>query len=83
MDQQKEPQIDGEQIRRELNQAKERLSEQAGNLSLKEQMKEHPYITLGVAFFSGALLSGSSEAREGIARTVIDFIGKEIVRHEK
>jgi len=64
-----------EQIREELDQAKERLTEQAGQLSLKEQMAKHPYITIGAAFFSGALIGASSEIREDIAGVVVDIIG--------
>ena len=82
MDRQKEPQVSPAQIREELNAAKERIASQAEQLSLKEYMKAHPYITLGAAFLSGVLLGGSSEGREGLAKAVVNIINNEVTYHK-
>ena len=79
MDRQTEPQVTMEQTREDLSSAKKRLSGQAETMSLKEYMVKHPYIALGAAFFSGALLGGSREARQDIAKAVAEVIGKEVV----
>jgi len=72
-----------DQTRKELSSAKERLSGQADAVSLKEYMVKHPYIALGAAFFSGALLGGSREARQDIAKAVAEVIGNEVVNMGK
>jgi hypothetical protein len=79
MAQQKESQISLEQAREDLHSAKKRLTGQAENLSWKEYVAEHPYIALGAAFFSGALLGGSREAREGVAQALVGFFTNEVL----
>ena len=83
MDRKKKPQVDTEQLRGELAQAKERLSGQAEDLSVVEYLKAHPYISVGAAFLSGLVLSGSREAREGLAKLAVDIVGNEILNHGK
>ena len=62
--------------------AKARLAAQAEAFSLKEYMVQHPYITLGAAFFSGVLAGGSRDALEDVARAVVSAVGKEIIRKD-
>ena len=83
MDKQTEPKITDSQAREELRSAKARLSAQAEKISLKEYMAEHPYISLGVAFLSGALLGGSQEGRKDVAKTVAEVITKEVINQGK
>ena len=78
MDRQKEPQISPGQLREELAAAKGRITGQAEQLALKEYMKAHPYITLGAAFLSGVILGGSHDARENLAKAVVEIIRSEV-----
>jgi hypothetical protein len=71
-----------ERIREELDMAKARVAGQAERLSVKEYMVDHPYITLGAAFLSGAILGGSHEAREQLAKAVVDIIRSEVTFHK-
>ena len=83
MDQQKEPQMSAEESKDALRQAKERLSDHAEQLSLKEYMVKHPYISLGAAFFSGVLAGGSQDALEDIAKALISAVSKEVINRDK
>ena len=82
MAEQKEPQVSPEQAREELKQAKARIAGQGERLSVKEYMVDHPYITLGAAFLSGVILSGSRETRESLAKAVIDIISSEVTNYK-
>ncbi len=79
----KTQQASAEEARRSLDLAKDRLAEKAQQLTLKDYMTKHPYISLGAAFFSGVLLGGSHEARADISRTMMDVIGKEVIRQRE
>lgn len=83
MDRQKEPQVSPDQLREELKSARERIVAQAENLSIREYMKTHPYMTLGAAFFSGAVLGGSRELKENLAKAVVDIISNEVIDFKK
>ncbi len=92
MDGQQKPQVDketeerlvsAEEAKAELNLAKDRLAAKAQQLTLKDYMVKHPYISLGAAFFTGVLLGGSHEARADISRTMMDIIGKEVIRQRE
>ena len=83
MDRQKEPQVSPDQIRRELISAKERITAQAGDVTIKEYMKNHPYMTLGAAFLSGAVLGGSGNLKEKLAKAVVDIISNEVIQYKK
>ena len=83
MEQQKKPQVSLEQAEEGLRAAKDRLSGQAENLSIKEYMVKHPYIALGAAFFTGTLLGGSGEVRESIIKAVVAAVSNEVVHHDK
>ena len=82
MAEQKEPQVSIHQVRYELRSAKEKLSGQARTLSVKECLGKHPYISLGVAFFAGAVLGGFRSVRVEIARTILSVVSKELT-HRK
>jgi hypothetical protein len=81
MDEPKEPKVNLQQIREELDIAKARVTERAESLSFKEYMVEHPYVTLGAAFLSGVVLGGSHETRESLAKAVVDIISSELTYH--
>jgi len=78
VDEQKEPKVSPEQIRKELDIAKARVAGNAERLSIKEYMVDHPYITLGAAFLSGAIMGGSHEMRDNLAKAVVDIISSEL-----
>ena len=77
MDKQKKSQVNEKQSREALHAAKERLSEQAHQLSLKEYMVAHPYITLSAAFFTGIIAGGSRDMLEDVAHVVVSAVSKE------
>ena len=83
MDRQKEPQVNPEQIRSDLAAAKERIKGQAEGLTIKEYMKAHPYVVLGAAFLSGAVLGGSGDIKERLANAVVDIISNEVIQAKK
>ena len=72
-----------EELLHDIRAAKERLQGQAGQLTVKQCMVNHPYLSLGTAFFSGVLAGESHEIRVELARKVIEVIGSEIKGHSK
>ena len=82
-DRQQQGKVDEKQAREGLRATKARLTEQAGSLSIKEYMAEHPYLTLGAAFFAGAVLGCTGEGREKAASTIAEAITKELFSRGK
>ncbi|MCL1849692.1 MAG: hypothetical protein FWF83_08535 [Clostridiales bacterium] len=82
-EQAKEAQTKETQVKEDLRKVKGRLSQQAERLSLKEYLIEHPYISLGAAFLSGAVLGCSGEGREKAAKTMAEAVAAELFSHAK
>ncbi|MCL1805604.1 MAG: hypothetical protein FWG28_06355 [Clostridiales bacterium] len=83
MGRQKEPQVSLDQVRSELRIAKESITSRAEGVTVKEYMRTHPYMTLGAAFLSGAVLSGSGELREKLAKAIVDIISNEVIQYKQ
>jgi len=72
-----------EQTRQDLREAKARLSGQGESLSLSAYMAEHPYVSMGAAFLSGALMGGAREVRDSIVQAIVGVIHEELVQKRK
>ena len=80
MDRQQTDQMTPEQARRELRAAKQSLAQAAKGLSVGDCLSEHPYATLGAAFFSGILVGSSSQVRKELARLIFEAASQELWR---
>ena len=79
MDRQEEQSLSVGELKKDLRIAKERLRVNARELSLKKSIAEHPYVSLGAAFATGALLGASGETQKEIARMTVEILGKELI----
>jgi len=69
----------------ELKSAKEKLTENAEGLSVRLPVNDHPYMSLGAAFLSGAALgaAGDTEVGTGIVRTFAEVVCDKVLSKEK
>ena len=78
----KEPKISMSRMKSDLRSAKERLSKNAEGLSVSVPMAEHPYMSLGTAFLSGAVLGAvgdRGEVGDKIIRTMAEVLSEKIL----
>ena len=82
MGEHKEPKISIDQMKKDLQSAKEKLSKDAEGLSVMSPMAEHPFMSLGTAFLSGAVLGAvrdRGEVGDRIIRTMAEVFSEKIL----
>ena len=80
----KESKVSVEQMKSDLLSAKKKLTDSAEGLSIKAPMADHPYMSLGAAFISGATLGAIGDRDVGgrVVRTMAEVLGEKILTKE-